>query len=466
VKSCPDCAKLKDKIKHLQRVNHQLRQDNARLREDNTRLREEVKELKRQLAPYENAKILANPKTKTKTEIKKHAHPGHDSPKGPRFPGRPKGYPGKTRPQPRPDEVRRPQWGECKHCGATLPGPEFVEHHIVEEISNPSPKTCTDFLEYQGFCDACGEYIISRHPDCPPEGRLGKNVLVQTTLMRYQDRLPHRKVAEALARQYGLVLAPATILDIGRRVSVWLEPTYEEILQKIRQAPIVYVDETGEKVDGVNYWLWDFTTPNEAFYAVRKRRSKKVLEEILGKDFPGWIGCDGWKSYPAFTTRIQRDWAHLLREARELAEVYKEAEPLYQGLSGIFDRTEKALGTDPPPGPEERMRLARNARSTMRRWIRRPYKRKELKSLAKKMDNGFAYWFSYITHPGIEPTNNRAEQYLREPVVQRKIMGCFRNQKGTHIYEVITTVLATWKQRGHNVSQMLAQTLTQEWARS
>jgi len=459
VKSCPNCAKLKKKIKHLKTVNQQLTQDN-------TQLREEVKELKRQLAPYENAKILANPKTKTKTktDIKKHAHPARHNPNGLRFPGRPKGHPGRTRPQPRPDEIRRPEWGECKHCGAALPGPEFVEHHIVEEISNPTPKTCIDFLEYQGACDVCGQYTISRHPDCPPDGRLGKNVLVQTTLMRYEDRLTLRKVVEALARQHGLILSPATILDITRRVSFWLEPVYEGIWEKIGKAPVVYVDETGEKVDGVNYWLWTFVTLTETLLVIRKRRSKNVLKEVLGEEFDGWIGCDGWKSYPAFTTNIQRDWAHLLREARELAQEYREAEPLYRGLKRIFDRVEKALKTDPPP--QERERLARNARSAMRRWIKRPYKKRKVKSLAKKMDNGFAYWFSYITHPGIEPTNNMAEQSLREPVVQRKIMGCFRNHKGTHIYEVITSVLATWKKRGYNTSQMLAQTLTQQWARS
>jgi len=314
--------------------------------------------------------------------------------------------------------------------------------------------------------DACSLYRYARDESGIWRMRLGKNALVQTTLMRYEDRLTLRKVVEALARQHGLILSPATILDITRRVSFWLEPVYQEIWQKIGQAPVVYVDETGEKVDGVNYWLWTFVTLTETLLVIRKRRSKNVLKEVLGEEFDGWIGCDGWKSYPAFAPNIQRDWAHLFREARELAQEYKyrEAEPLYRGLLGIFERTKKGLETDPPPGPEERERLARNARAAMRRWIRRPYRKGKVKSLAKKMDNGFAYWFSYITHPGIEPTNNMAEQSLREPVVQRKIWGCFRNQKGTHIYEVITSVLATWKKREYNTSQMLAQTLTQQWA--
>ena len=35
----------------------------------------------------------------------------------------------------------------------------------------------------------------------------------------------------------------------------------------------------------------------------------------------------------------------------------------------------------------------------------------------------FWYWFMFVTHPGVEPTSNRAERALREHVVQRKIVG-------------------------------------------
>ncbi|KXA99026.1 hypothetical protein AKJ42_03865 [candidate division MSBL1 archaeon SCGC-AAA261C02] len=47
----------------------------------------------------------------------------------------------------------------------------------------------------------------------------------------------------------------------------------------------------------------------------------------------------------------------------------------------------------------------------------------------------------------MELTNNRAERALREHVVQRKIVGTLRNEKGMWIRETITTMLATWKQR-------------------
>ncbi|MHA1579872.1 MAG: IS66-like element ISArch15 family transposase, partial [Candidatus Freyarchaeota archaeon] len=61
------------------------------------------------------------------------------------------------------------------------------------------------------------------------------------------------------------------------------------------------------------------------------------------------------------------------------------------------------------------------------------------------------------------PTNNRAERALREHVVQRKIMGTLRNEKGTFVHETIMTLLATWKQRGLDPSETLAATLSLKW---
>jgi hypothetical protein len=56
-----------------------------------------------------------------------------------------------------------------------------------------------------------------------------------------------------------------------------------------------------------------------------------------------------------------------------------------------------------------------------------------VRRFAAKVLNGVDHWFTFLTVPGVEPTNNRAERALREHVVQRKIMGCFRNGKGTMI---------------------------------
>ena len=95
----------------------------------------------------------------------------------------------------------------------------------------------------------------------------------------------------------------------------------------------------------------------------------------------------------------------------------------------------------------------------MNRWLRKEYGHPDVAKLVTKIRNGFDHWFTFILHPGVEPTNNRAERALREHVVQRKIVGTLRNTKGTHIHEVVMSVLATWKQQGKNQYQMLRASL-------
>ena len=83
-----------------------------------------------------------------------------------------------------------------------------------------------------------------------------------------------------------------------------------------------------------------------------------------------------------------------------------------------------------------------------------------------KLGRRIQHAITFVTTPGVEPTNNRAERALTEHVVKRKIIGTFRNEKGTKIYETITTMLATWKQHGLDPAQTLAENLTTAWSKS
>ena len=377
-----------------------------------------------------------------------------------RFPGRPKGHKGTTRPTPKlPGIIKEPERKRsCDHCGAPLADPVHVGHHVFEEIANPKPRQVIDYLEFEYRCVTCNSYTQSRHSDCPPNGVFGKNSLIQTTLMKFEERLPFEKIAQQMESQFGLPMTPASAFDITRRVSEYLRPEYEAILERVRRAKIVNVDETSEKVDGVNHWLWVFTTGTDTFFAIRKSRGKKVLDEVLGKDFEGYLGCDGWKSYSNFTGRLQRCWAHLLREAEWLAEHCVEAKPLYLALKRLYADLVAGLVGDPPPSQRQKLRAA--AKRRLRYWLGKDYASVDAKRFIGKVRNGFDHWFTFVVVRGLEATNNRAERALKEPVVQRKIIGTFRNGKGTRIYETMMTLLATWKQQGLNPYQAMSESLT------
>lgn len=141
-------------------------------------LEKENERLKRRLAVYENAVVVrakrefSSRRRRARTEI--------------RYPGRPKGYPGMTRPVPNPTSfVSADGLEECPECGSELGPPTKIKRRIIEKLPNLEPARVIEFEEIHYHCVGCGSKIVSRHQDCPPEGRFRKNVCIQTTLLKF-----------------------------------------------------------------------------------------------------------------------------------------------------------------------------------------------------------------------------------------------------------------------------------------
>ncbi len=427
-------------------INRHLREENYQLKLKIEELLEYIKELEARLAKYENAHTP--PSLKGGLNRKKEQS---KCDKG--KPGQKVGHKGITRPQAKPDKQVEVTAERCPDCGTDLGDPFRIESNIIEELPDPQPVIVTEYKIAHYRCPCCRKEVVATDTGCPNEGKFGNNTIAQTTLLKYEGRLPHRKIQSILKRLHGLDISPATILDLTRRAADAVKSGYEAILSRIRGAQILYVDETSIDVQGEKYWIWTFTTPFETFFAIRKSRGMKVLVEILTRKFKGIIVCDGWKPYAKFTKRLQRCWAHLLRESKDLAEKIEEAVPLHEALKNLYKELNDALESDPPP--VIRRDLWYMARATLQQWIRKEYVSEKVRKLIGKISNGFEYWFTFVIHPGVEPTNNRAERALREQVVLRKIIGTLRNSKGTSIHERIMTLLATWELQGQDTLQML-----------
>lgn len=424
----------------------QLQNENDQLKREIEFLKGHIAYLEARLAQYENAHTP--PSLKRGGNRKKNHNEGD---KG--KPGQKVGHEGVTRPTAKPDRQVHITKDFCPDCGTKLGDPFRIESKIIEEIPEPQPVIVTEYKIAHYICPCCQSEVVADDSSCPKEGMFGNNTIAQVALLKYGDRLPHRKIQDTLKRLYGLVISPATIFDLTRRAADAIQPEYDAILSRIRGAPVLYVDETSIDVQGKNHWIWVFTTTTETFFVIRKSRGMKVLIEVLTRRFKGIIVCDGWKSYSGFTNRIQRCWAHLLRESKDLAEKIPEAVPLHQALRSIYDQLIDALKNDPPT--KVRRELWYLARARLNQLLSEDYANLKIMSFIGKISNGFEFWFTFVIQPGVEPTNNRAERALRENVVLRKIIGTLRNSKGTSIHERLMTVIATWSLQGLDTLQML-----------
>lgn len=77
-------------------------------------------------------------------------------------------------------------------------------------------------------------------------------------------------------------------------------------------------------------------------------------------------------------------------------------------------------------------------------------------NLAKRFAQHGEAYFEFVTTPGVEPTNNLAEQAIRFVVIDRLITQGTRGEAGRRWCERIWTVLATCSQQGRSVFEYLS----------
>jgi len=417
-----------------------LREELERVRKEKEQLEKENKELKRILT------VFINPHTPPSKQVFKKL-----APQASKKLGAPLGHEGATRKTPEPTQTRNHFLTKCTNCNGTLGKPFEVEERIIEEISEPQPVKIT--RHFIGFydCKNCG--VVVAETGLPKEGNFGKNILTHTALMKYDDRLPARKVVNTLNRSHRLPLTHSSVLNIVQRVVKSAQHAYEQLKIQIKMFFNIYIDETSIKVQGKTFWIWIFTTIKMTLFVIRKSRHCKIVKEVLGEDFNGVINCDGWETYKTYkddnnNVLLQRCWAHAIREVKAVAEKYDEAKPLFKWFQDIFVMVCKARESGKLAYIRER--LKKKCEKELLRWldVTKPYK--ELQTVRTKIENGFEHWFTCIIHPEVEPTNNRAERMLREEVVLRKITGTLRNEKGTTANEVMMSLITTWKQQNKN----------------
>lgn len=185
----------------------QLHEENRQLKCENELLKAKILELEARLAQYENAHT---PSSLRCGRNRKKDQDQNNKGK----PGQKIGHKSTTRPYAAPDRQVEVTLDRCPDCGTDLGSPFRIESKIIEEIPEPQPIIVTEYIIAHYKCPCCRKEVIAKDSGCPHEGKFGNNVIAQATLLKYDGRLPHRKIHDSLARLSGLKLSPATIFDL------------------------------------------------------------------------------------------------------------------------------------------------------------------------------------------------------------------------------------------------------------
>jgi transposase len=254
-----------------------------------------------------------------------------------------------------------------------------------------------------------------------------------------------------LRRAFDITVTPGGLSQALSRLASRAEPSYAGLLEEVRGSEAVYPDETSARMNGQRWWLWVFATTLSTVYVQRPSRGFDVIEEVLGKDFAGRLGHDGWAPYDKLTDAIhQQCLAHLIRRSESLLETAtrgavrfpRKVKKLLQDALRLRDRWE-AKELSEHGFSALRGKLEKRLVRVLEMHITHTGNRKFQAHLDKHADDLLTFLYE-----DVEATNWPAEQAIRPAVRFRKTSGGHRSPRGARTRDVLLSILRTARQRG------------------
>jgi hypothetical protein len=258
-------------------------------------------------------------------------------------------------------------------------------------------------------------------------------------------RLSRRKIQEFLHDWLGLELGVATIERCVHEFGLASEPVVEQLIEEVRAAEIVHLDETPWYQRGALRWMWVAVTAVTIVYRIGSRR-KEELAALIGEAFLGWLVTDGYSAYRDHPRR-QRCLAHLIRKGLALAWGYYGAgsgfgNDLVRDLRRLIERVHDGEGGDTPAVKRLMARIKWSCQCN------RHEIEQKVRDLAGEILNDWDAVVAFVWDASLPPTNNDAERALRHAVIARRISFGTRTDEGSRFYAAGLSVIDTCRRRG------------------
>ena len=254
----------------------------------------------------------------------------------------------------------------------------------------------------------------------------------------------------------GVTISRGQLRKIIGKVSQALEEPWLQLLGMLPFEEILNVDETGHKDNGDQFWTWCFRAQDYTLFKIADTRGSKVLFEVLGEEFNGVLGCDYFSAYRKYMkdcgVLVQFCLAHLIRDLKFLS-TYPEKQTREYGRR-VLEAVREMFGLihhrHEMDEASFQAALLKQQTIILNLATNNVPDKCHVLPIAKRFRENGAGYFRFITTPGIEPTNNLAEQAIRFVVIDRRITQGTRSEGGREWSERIWTVIATCTRQGRS----------------
>ena len=196
---------------------------------------------------------------------------------------------------------------------------QFRAFYIHQEIELPEIQLeVMHFILHEGTCTQCGKTVKARVPAEHSTGfgaRLSA-LIADMAGIAGNSRTCIQEFCESVLKFRISLGAIQKVID---RVSEAIKPIYARIGEVARSSEVNGVDETMWWESGMSRWLWVLANDLVALFMVHARRSRQAFEALI-EEWKGILISDGYGVYQRWVNLRQTCLAHLIRDAKWLAE--------------------------------------------------------------------------------------------------------------------------------------------------
>ena len=439
--------------------NAELLERNAELTEQNTRLTRQVAELSKDRGKNSrnSNKPPSSDSLKDRRKIRKRKKPTG------RKRGGQKGHKGHFRqllPPEQVDDVEDVFPGPCGRC-MKIPKPVASANpsiHQVVEIRERGGRKVTEYRSHTLKC-ACGE-VVAPPVDSVPPSAFGPRLKSFVSMLTGDYEMSRRRVVTFLNDAFGIKMSLGSVSNTEAQMTQALGGASDEALEHAESAKVKHIDETSWLRDFEPCSAWVIATAAVSVFRIVANGRRATLLKILQRKHIGILVSDRASVFYFWSMKKRQIcWSHLQRA--------------FVGFSQR-DGPESDLGRDLATCAElvfgywRQLCSGELSRTQFEHWMEAL--KASTKTLLERAANaGFEYvsgscanmlqhWdamWTFVTTPGVEPTNNHAERELRRLVILRN--RCFGSQsdRGERFVERMMTVTHTLRKQGRCVLSFL-----------
>jgi transposase len=443
---CPGCVALSNEVEALKQLVLTLQGQVTALEEEVAKAR---KNSSNSSKPPSSDIVKPQPQRKKRGKRKKGGQPGHVKYE-------------RTFNLEDADEQHTYTLSRCPSCSGAhldlLDGAEKIDFQY-ELVDQPVILHAHQRSAY--WCADCQQIHYARMPvEVHNGGLVGPRLSAMIGCLKGGCHTSYTTLQSFLGDVMDTPLSTGMLAKVVQKVSRALSPSYLELLNVLPDQNCLNIDETGHKENGQRMWNWVFRAPTFTLFTIEESRGAKVLKDVLGAECEAVLGSDYFSSYRAFmkdaSVCVQFCLAHLIRTVRFIAQsknrvIANYGNRVLEGIRQIFKlihRRDKLL-------PDTFRKRLEKARDQFLKMATRTQAGGDAKTLAKRLRLHGREYFTFITNPDIDPTNNVAERALRFCVINRRITQGTRSLAGREWCERVWTTMATCAQQGRSAFRFI-----------